>query len=143
MRIEFILLFILLNLCIINILLLDLLTLVTQLNTNFIITINQNLNQDKNYEVNCFLNCELEINKITYFYNNISQFKDVYNMLPIKIQKIKNTECLILYINKPIINNQYNKTNMIKDKRIFSFNHDNSCNWYINDMSASLWPKLN
>lgn len=132
MTIDFILLFILLNLCINNILLLDLLN---QLNTNFIINTNQN------NEVKCILDCELEIKNIINFYDNISQFKNIYHMFPIKIKKIKNNECLILYINKPIINNLNNKTNMIKDKRIFSFDYDNNCNWYINDMSTSLWPK--
>jgi len=140
MSLSIILLAILLNLCVFNILILDLIESIN-INTNYIIALIHQKNNSSLYtnELDCNLDCESEINNIKYFYNNISQFKDVYYMLPIKIEKIKNNECLILYINKPIIN----KTNMIKDKRIFTFEHNKNCMWYINDMSASLWPKQN
>jgi hypothetical protein len=145
MSLTIILLAILLNLCIFNIIILDLIESFNQLHaqTNYIISLihykkNNSLIHQK---LDCKLDCEKEIHKITYFYDNISQFKDVYIMLPVKIQTITNTKCLILYINKPIINNKYNKTNMIKDKRMFTFEHNNNCEWYINDMSSSLWPK--
>jgi hypothetical protein len=147
MSLTIILLAILLNLCIFNIIILDLIESFNQLHaqTNYIISLihykkNNSLIHQK---LDCKLDCEKEIHKITYFYDNISQFKDVYIMLPMKIQTITNKKCLILYINKPIINNKYNKTNMIKDKRMFTFEHNNNCEWYINDMSSSLWPKQN
>lgn len=147
MSLSIILLAILLNLCVFNILILDLIESINQLNinTNYIIALihHKNNNSLVYNEPECNLDCESEINKIKYFYDNVSQFKDVYYMLPIKIEKIKNNECLILYINKPIINNKYNKTNMIKDKRIFTFEHNKNCMWYITDMSSSLWPKQN
>lgn len=143
MSLTIILLAILLNLCIFNIIILDLIEYVNQLNanTNYIISLIHYTNNNSFIHQN--LDCETEINKITYFYDNVSQFKDVYIMLPMKIQKITNKECLILYINKPIINNKYNKTNMIKDKRMFTFEHNNHCEWYITDMSSTLWPKQN
>jgi hypothetical protein len=61
-------------------------------------------------------------------------------MIPIKIEKKEKNQCVILYFNQPIINNKYNKTNMNKDKRIFTLNYfdNNLCNWYISDMSISL-----
>jgi len=138
MSLSILLLAILLNLCDFNILILDLIESIN-INTNYIITlIHQKNNNSLIYnEPDCNLDCESEINNIKYFYNNVSQFKDVYYMLPIKIEKIKNNECLILYINKTIIN----KTNMIKDKRIFTFEHNKNFMCYINDMSASLWPR--
>jgi lipoprotein NlpI len=66
-------------------------------------------------------------------------------MIPVKIEKKDNNKCLILYFNKPIINNKYNKTNMNKDKRIFTLDYfnDNLCNWYISNMSISLWLEKN
>lgn len=147
MSLSIILLAILLNLCIFNIIILDLIESINQLNanTNYIISLIHNTNNNSliHQELECELDCETEINKITYFYDNVSQFKSVYNMLPMKIQKITNKECLILYINKPIINNKYNITNMIKDKRMFTFEHDKNCEWYINNMSSSLWPRQN
>jgi hypothetical protein len=91
----------------------------------------------------CKLQCYLEIKKIIKYYDNISQFKYVYHMIPVKIQTIENNQCLIVYFNQPLINNKYNITNMNKDKRIFSMNYfnDNLCDWYITDMSISLWEK--
>jgi hypothetical protein len=147
MSLTIILLAILLNLCIFNIIILDLIESFNQLNvhTNYIISLihYKNNNSLIHQKLDCKLDCKKEIHKITYFYDNISQFKDVYIMLPMKIQKITNKKCLILYINKPIINNKYNTTNMIKDKRMFTFKHNNNCKWYINDMSSSLCLKPN
>lgn len=163
MSIYIILLVILINLCILNILILDFIELLNKLNINIyhinnfikntelknkpINNIYNKFNKDvlniENNNINCNLDCKIEINKIIYFYDNVSQFKNVYHMIPIKIEKIEKNQCLIMYFNQPIINNKYNKTNMFKDKRIFTFSYfdDNLCNWYINDMSISLWTK--
>lgn len=161
--IYYILLTILINLCILNLLILDFNELLININDN-INTINiyiknieiknkpinniyNKFNKElinlENNNIICNLDCKIEINKIVYFYDNISQFKNIYHMIPLKIEKKENNQCLILYINQPIINNKYNKTNMFKDKRLFTFNYfdDNLCNWYITELSISLWNK--
>lgn len=102
MSLSIILLAILLNLCIFNIIILDLIESINQLNanTNYIISL---IHQ----KLDCTLDCESEINKITYFYDNVSQFKDVYSMLPMKIQKITNKECLLLNMVIIVNDNHY------------------------------------
>lgn len=157
------LLTILINLCIFNYLILNFNELLININDNInIINIyiknieiknkpinniynkfNKELINLENNNIMCNLDCKIEINKIVYFYDNISQFKNIYHMIPLKIEKKENNQCLILYINQPIINNKYNKTNMFKDKRLFTFNYfdDNLCNWYITELSISLWNK--
>ncbi len=147
-----------LNLLILNILVLDFIDILNNVNNNlykiniFIKnkqiknTLLSNKNQIKNnntilYNHKCQLQCHLEIKKIINYYDNISYFKNIYHMIPVKIQTIKNNQCLILYFNQPLINNKYNINNMNKDKRIFSMNYynNNVCDWFITDMSISLW----
>lgn len=159
------LLIIIVNLCILNILILDFINILTNLennlyqmnifiknnaiknqpfyeNLNKFMNNNQIINNNEIINNNlCYLDCFKEIKKIINFYDNISQFKNIYHMIPIKIEKFEKNKCQILYINQPLLNNKYNKTNMFKDKRIFTFNYfnDNLCDWYISDMSISLW----
>lgn len=160
--IYYILLTIFINLCILNLLILDLIELltkieikITNLSLNYNISINtNNISNDKYFsnKDKCILNCTLELDKITYYYNNLTPYKNIYRMMPVKNEKKNNNECIILYYNIPIHNNRYNKTNMYKDKRIFTFknyikldqsNNINykSCDWYVTSISNSIWGK--
>ena len=157
--IYYILLTILINLCILNLLILDFIELLTTMEIK-INNLSQNNSKSINSRImyndiylankeNCILNCTLELDKITYYYNNFTPYKNIYKMMPVKNEKKNNNECIILYYNIPILNNKYNKTNMYKDKRIFSFKksikldqfNNNICNWYITSMSNSIWGK--
>lgn len=160
--IYYILLTILINLCILNLLILDFIELLTKIEIK-INNLSQNNTQSINSRIisndiyfankeNCILNCTLELDKIIYYYNNFTPYKNIYKMMPVKNEKKNNNECIILYYNIPIPNNKYNKTNMYKDKRIFSFKKSikldnlnninyNKCNWYIISMSNSIWGK--
>lgn len=157
--IYYILLTILINLCILNLLILDFIELLTTMEIK-INNLSQNNSKSINSRImyndiylankeNCILNCTFELDKITYYYNNFTPYKNIYKMMPVKNEKKNNNECIILYYNIPILNNKYNKTNMYKDKRIFSFKksikldqfNNNICNWYITSMSNSIWGK--
>lgn len=157
--IYYILLTILINLCILNLLILDFIELLTTMEIK-INNLSQNNSKSINSRImyndiylankeNCILNCTLELDKITYYYNNFTPYKNIYKMMPVKNEKKNNNECIILYYNIPILNNKYNKTNMYKDKRIFSFKksikldqfNNNICNWYITSISNSIWGK--
>ena len=72
MSLSIILLAILLNLCVFNILILDLIESIN-INTNYIIALIHQKNNSSLYtnELDCNLDCESEINNIKYFYNNI------------------------------------------------------------------------
>lgn len=135
-----------LNVCLINFLILD----IFQLINNILIKVEyydytqkkQNLNS-----IQCQLNCNEEINTIKSFYENISQFKNIYSFSPINIQQLNNKTCMILYNNIPT---RYNKNTKViyltsyKDKRVFSMKSyilNDKCYWYITDMSPSLLIK--
>ena len=169
--IYYILLVILINLCILNLLILDFIEILTNLelkinNINNILNnnlnnlnylnnnVNNNVNNNANNNVNnnvnnnlnnCILNCTIELDKIIYYYNNLTPYKNIYKMMPVKNEKKNNNQCIILYYNIPVLNNKYNKTNMYKDKRIFTFKYynseDNYCISYITTMSDSIWGK--
>lgn len=148
MDINYLLFSILFNLCLLNVLFLDFINLLLEFNNNIneikiILMQNYSNNNNKIYNEICNLDCTLEINEIIYFYDNISQFKNTYHMIPNKIEKKNNNQCLIYYFNEPINNNKLNITNTNKDKRIFTFDHshNNLCEWYIIDMSSSLLSK--
>ena len=150
-----ILITILVNLCLLNIFILDFITeldklslAIYQLSTHFKFInvsstslIQNNNNNEKNKNL-CLLNCSDQLQKIKYFYEKESQFKNKYYMIPIKITNLNNYECRILYYTKPIITNN-RPMNMFKDIRVFKFSHINiySCSWFITDMSVSLWPQ--
>ncbi len=154
--IYYILLILLINLCVLNLLILDFIEVLNRLEIK-INSLNKNsnklINLDNHYfsnHNNCLLNCTLELDKITYYYDNLTPYKNIYKMMPVKNEKKNNNECIILYYNIPIPNNKYNKTNMSKDKRIFTFKSYNieqdqlnniNCNWYITSMSNSIWGK--
>lgn len=154
--IYYILLILLINLCVLNLLILDFIEVLNRLEIK-INSLNKNSNKLINLDnkhfsnhKNCLLNCTLELDKITYYYDNLTPYKNIYKMMPIKNEKNNNNECIILYYNIPIPNNKYNKTNMYKDKKIFTFKSYNieqdqlnniNCNWYITSMSNSIWGK--
>lgn len=148
-----ILITILINLCILNIFILDFIKelnnislAVYQLSVHFQVINNSNFLQNnellhKNI-IKCNLNCEEQIANIKDFYNYKSQFKHLYTMIPIKITKISNNECRLLFYTKPYISNiNSNPTNMFKDIRIFKleYYYKYKCVWYISDMTSSLW----
>lgn len=98
-----ILLIILINLCILNILILDFINILTKLelktkNLNNLNSTNKkynlinnsnNISQNKyfSHHNNCILNCTFELYKITYYYNNLTPYKNIYKMMPIKNEK--------------------------------------------------------
>jgi hypothetical protein len=91
-------LIILLNLSLLNVFIIDIFQLINQ------ILIDIETNKDTKIQLNiknieCNLNCNNEINIIKLFYENISQFKNIYNFAPLKIKKINNNTCQILYNN--------------------------------------------
>jgi hypothetical protein len=110
-------------------------------NNNLINIYLEKENKNINKNITCSLNCTQQIKTIINYYENISQFKHSFKLIPLTIQKNNNNSCLLLYINKPIKNNKFKINNMFKDKRLFTFNYfnNNLCDWYISDMSPSLW----
>jgi len=125
---------IILNLFIVNI---TILNIIEHLN-NIIIYLNYNIPQiENNNTKKCYLNCHNEINTIKYFYENISQFKNMYYFSPLKIEQLNNNTCQILYIKLP----HYKKQNSYKDIRQFTMDYyiqNSTCYWYITDLSPSL-----
>lgn len=99
----------------------------------------------QDYSKQCKLNCHTQIRDITHYYNDISQFKSLYTMMPIKIEQLNDKECNVFFYNKPVSGNKQNINNMSKDKRIFKLDYfliNNLCNWHIKDMSISVLNKI-
>lgn len=149
---QLILLIILINLIILNIITLDFINNFNIVNLalyNIHLTINkikihynfnnQNITKE-NYH--CKLDCDDVLDTIINFYNTISQFKNTYEMIPIKNYNFDNYKCRILYYKMP----KNDIEQIIKEDRYFTFdyyitinyNYNYKCNWYITDMSAKL-----
>ena len=136
-------LIILLNLSLLNVFIIDIFQLINKILID--IETKKNTKVQLNIKImECNLNCNNEINVIKLFYENISQFKYIYNFAPLKIKKINNNTCQILYNN---IHNSYNtiskmsSINIYKDIREFQLNSyllNYQCYWYVSDMSPSL-----
>ena len=153
-----ILITVLINLCIVNVFILDFIKeldnislAVYQLHNYYKISnitdlksYTNSINSIKKNNILCTLNCDDQLEMIIHFYSYKSEFKNKLYIFPVKVNKINNNECRVLYYTKPIINHNdkyHIPANMRKDNRIFKFSYIyiNKCNWYITNISQSLW----
>ena len=84
-----------------------------------------------NVRVKCNLDCNAVQSKAKTYYDTIGEWKNVYTMIPNRVNKVNDTQCDILYTY-----NQIGGSGSGQDKRRFTFNNDANCNWNVTAMGA-------
>ena len=78
----------------------------------------------------CILDCDTLKDKTKTYHDTISELKDQFTMMPVKVNKVNDTQCDVLY-DYTIFGSTYSNG---QDKRRFTFDKDDKCNWNVTSM---------